>query len=128
MTGQYILDNEGNPVPEPDVLKWGAWFEKGDRRVARDEFGDVVVSTVFLGLDHAYPTCPGCDPQLYETMVFGGKHTEYTERCARRDEALAMHARAVALVKRRFPYQRAAILTLAAGGILFLFRLLTLNW
>ncbi len=52
-TGRYILDAEGNPVPEPDLLKWGRWIEMAERRVALTKVAkDVEVSTVFLGLDY----------------------------------------------------------------------------
>ena len=51
--GLYILDEEGNPVPTKDTLAWGQWFEEhpGQRHLAKDRIGNVLVSTVFLGLD-----------------------------------------------------------------------------
>jgi hypothetical protein len=64
---------DGVPTPEPDLLRWGRWFEEsGDaRRVAVTYFGDgtVRVSTVFLALDHNWGQGP---PLLWETLVFGG--------------------------------------------------------
>jgi len=55
MSDKYVLDENGQPVAEPDVLKWARWFERKDvRRVASDDVGDVNISTVFLGLDHAF--------------------------------------------------------------------------
>jgi hypothetical protein len=98
MSERYILDDDGNPVPEPDLYRWGEWMQdaRGDRRrVARDEIGDAVVSTVFLGLDHSFGSGP---PLIYETMIFSGKHNDYQERYSTRDEALAGHYRAVSLV------------------------------
>jgi len=70
--GLYILDAAGEPVEEPDVLKWGDWLNGGDRRIARDELPDgYVVSTVFLGIDHGFGGVLGDRaPILYETMVF----------------------------------------------------------
>ena len=47
-----------------------------------------MVSTVFLGLDHAFD---GGTPLLFETMIFGGEHDEYQERYATWDEAEAGH-------------------------------------
>src|SRR5271170_408273 len=66
---KYILDASGNPVLEPDLMKWCEWYESSGpaRRVAVDRFGRVRISTVFLALDHGAGT-----PLLYETMIFGG--------------------------------------------------------
>jgi hypothetical protein len=106
--GRYILDDSGNPKPEPDLIKWGTWFEKGNRIVKQDQIGDVWVSTVFLGLDHSFGGGP---PILWETMTFRGDRTkkkkvkimgktfettdgtwEECERCAgNREQAEAMH-------------------------------------
>ena len=95
----YILDDQGNPVPEPDVLKWGKWFENNTdkRRVAFDRIGNVQVSTVFLGLDHNWGEGP---PLLYETMVFYTPRRQGFDiyRYATRDEALAGHERAKSIV------------------------------
>lgn len=55
------------------------------------EIGGVMVSTVFLGLDHSWKGPP---PILFETKIFGGKHDEYQERCATWEEAEEMHKRA----------------------------------
>ena len=70
MVDLYILDNEGLPVPENDVLKWGQWFENhGKERIVKQtnfpEGG--MISTVFLGMDHSFG---GNTILLYETMVF----------------------------------------------------------
>ncbi len=48
--GRYILDANGNPVAEPDLMTWARWFEtsRDVRRVAMDEVGDTTVSTIFL--------------------------------------------------------------------------------
>ena len=91
----YILI-DGKPVAEPDIIKWAMWRETADTIVKQDRIGGVFVSTVFLGLDHAFGKGP---PMLYETMVFGGPHDKYQERYCTRDEALAGHARAVVMVK-----------------------------
>lgn len=32
----YVLDDAGNPIEEPDLLTWGAWFETANRTVAKD--------------------------------------------------------------------------------------------
>lgn len=67
----YILDDNHNPVPEPDILKWAQWIETAERHVALTELGELKVSTVFLGLDHNWSDGA---PILFETLVF-----EYSE-------------------------------------------------
>ena len=86
--GHYILDDNNNAILVHDFLEWARWFEGKDRKVARDEIGSVVVSTVFLGLDHSWAPGP---PLLFETMIFGGEHDEYQDRCSTWDEAELMH-------------------------------------
>jgi hypothetical protein len=91
----YVLDEHGNPKEEPDLLKWAAWYESNKaRRVALDERGDVMVSTVFLGLDHRFGEGA---PILYETMIFGGKENGYQDRYCTREEALEGHKKALAM-------------------------------
>lgn len=95
---QYILDDEGRPVLEPDVLKWALWFERSrkQRIVRQNHIGKVLVSTVFLGLDHSFR---GKIPVLWETMIFDGKHDGYQKRYKSKEEALAGHEAAVRMVK-----------------------------
>jgi hypothetical protein len=85
----YILEGR-NAVP-CDLMTWARWFEtaKSRRVISRVTVGDCDVSTVFLGLNHAYGDGP---PQIFETMVFGGKHDGDMERCSTYEEAEAMHA------------------------------------
>jgi len=93
---KYILDENGNAVAEPDLLKWAKWYESGEgRRLAIDTLsGDITVSTVFLGLDHSFCFGP---PLLWETMIFGGEHDGYQERYSTRQQALDGHAEAFRL-------------------------------
>lgn len=94
----YILDENGEAVPEPDLLTWARWFElasrDGTRQVANDfDEGDetktIRVSTVFLGLDHNF----GIDgpPVLWETLVFGGLLDGEMDRYSSRTAALLGH-------------------------------------
>jgi hypothetical protein len=62
----FILDGK-IPVRCPDMIEWGNWMETANRIVRREEVGDYTVSTVFLGIDHAFG---GGVPILFETMVF----------------------------------------------------------
>ena len=94
---RYVLNEAGDPVPEPDLMTWAQFMEQNDaRRIARDEIGDVSVSTVFLGLDHSFTNGP---PLLYETMVFGGPHDGCMDRYSTRDEAMAGHVRFVRAIQ-----------------------------
>jgi hypothetical protein len=97
MSDRYILDAAGQPVHEPDLNTWGSWFETAERHVAKDQIGDVCVSTVFLALDHRFGG--GGDPVLWETMIFQGPHDGYQERYTSRAAAEAGHAAAVKLVR-----------------------------
>ena len=91
--GKYILDENGNPKPEPDLMVWAEWFEKSQekRRVALTKIGDKEVSTVFLGMDHSFGRG---SLLLYETMVFGDEDG-IQERYSTKEEALAGHDKIV---------------------------------
>jgi hypothetical protein len=58
---------------EPDPIEWAqayANMKTEDRLMGYDKLGEIVVSTVFTGLDMSY----GMDkvPYVFETMVIGG--------------------------------------------------------
>jgi|GraSoiStandDraft_50_1057286.scaffolds.fasta_scaffold1036429_1 hypothetical protein len=99
MVDWYILDDHGNPVPERDLSRWGAWFESAPNRVLeRDHLpGDVLVSTVFLGIDHNFSDRGS--PLLWETMILGGPHNGYCQRYASRKAALAGHQTGVEIAR-----------------------------
>ena len=88
----------GVPIQEPDLIKWGLWFEdhNDQRMVERTKIGDAEISTVFLGLNHAFGEGP---PLLYETMVFGGALEGEMLRTATLEEAKAAHEHLSARVK-----------------------------
>ena len=87
MSDKYILDGH-TAVPCDDVIAWGRQFEMANRQVAKDIVGDVVVSTVFLGLDHSFGEGP---PLLFETMIFGGPFDQEQERYTTWEQAEAGH-------------------------------------
>jgi len=93
--GLYILDGK-TPIPCFDITKWGSQ-SKEDKTVGRDQFGDVSVSTVFLGIDHSFS---GGTPVLFETMIFGGEYDQYQERYCTWDEAESGHQIACELVNK----------------------------
>ena len=47
----YILVNK-KPVPVANVLEWAKYLDDEKRRICRDEIGETLISTVFLGIDH----------------------------------------------------------------------------
>lgn len=95
---KYVLNADGQPEPEADLLKWAMWMGTGDNKViAREQVTPTTrVSTVFLGMDHR---CGDGDPLLWETMVFGGKLDSLCERYASKADALAGHVQMVERVK-----------------------------
>lgn len=101
MSQRYILDAQGEPVIEPDLMRWAHWMESHvhARRVMISEIGEITVSTVFLATDHSFGHGP---PVLWETMVFGAPEPwgEYQWRYTSRLEALAKHDQIVEHVRR----------------------------
>jgi hypothetical protein len=99
----YIL--EGKIAKPVDILTWMMWYEKADRTVARTEVGNVIISTIFLGLDAALLLGSddsfedGYAPLLFETMVLGGEMDGYKIRCATWETAEELHEKTVEEVK-----------------------------
>lgn len=63
-------------------------FEQ-NRHVGDTYINGIRISTVFLGLDHAF--YPGRGPILFETMIFGGEYHDYQNRYYTWDEANDAH-------------------------------------
>ena len=76
------------------LMQWWEFFDKDEnRRVAFMDLGNgVTVSTVFLGIDHAFGDRK---PLLFETMIFGGVNDGYQTRYATWIGAEAGHKKAV---------------------------------
>ena len=88
---------------------WEEWRDarilddEAAKRIAKDAVGEAEVSTVFLGLDHAFDDGP---PVLWETMIFGGEHSEDQWRYTSEQAARVGHERIVqALREGRDPDQ-----------------------
>jgi hypothetical protein len=94
MNDKYIL-NDKIPMLVGDLLEWARWMNAADRHVNIDLIGNTRISTVFLGLDHGFG---GNVPVLFETMIFGGPHDGYQERCSTWEEAEIQHNKAKSLV------------------------------
>ena len=101
---RYILDEDGEPVLEPDVLRWGQWFETHRRQsILAKTFipggREVLVSTVFLGINHRFGSGGVGEPVLWETVVFGGALDGEMRRYSSREAALAGHEEMVRAVR-----------------------------
>lgn len=102
--GQYILDEQGNPVQATSLRQWGEWMEKREERIVKQEhIGGYFVSTVFLGLDQRY--WGEGPPILWETMVFSESNTKIDRpydrsqyRYASREDAIAGHRKIVQML------------------------------
>lgn len=112
----YILDSKNNPVKCSDIKQWGEWFNTpNNRRVSKTNIGTVrfmywlgrlfrtrrfepvIVSTVFLGIDHNFSDSR--DPILFETMIFGGQYDQESHRYTTWLDAERVHKLAVQKVK-----------------------------
>lgn len=100
MSDHYILD-ENKQVVKADALEWARWLEdsKEGRRVCYDVTDHGTVSTVFLGLDHAWGGGP---PMIFETLVIGGEYDGEMERYSTWQQAEDGHAAMLKRVHRGF--------------------------
>ena len=86
--------------------RWGSLFEDPKYRfVAFDNVGDLVVSTVWIGLDHRLQTFDPGPPLIFETIVFhvpqGDDNwiSKMHERYPTLDDAIRGHERILGLVQ-----------------------------
>lgn len=96
MRGLYILDGKTPiEVPDQDFLEWAMVHEVQDNIVGRTQIEDILVSTIFLGLDQSFMRSK---PLLFETMIFGGEHDGYQVRYETWNEAAIGHVKACEMV------------------------------
>ena len=76
-------------VPCIDKIDFANYMSTANRRVAECFYGEVRVSTVFLGIDHNYN--PDKGPMLFETMIFGGALDQWQWRYSTWEEAEVTH-------------------------------------
>ena len=92
MTSYY--NRRGEPMT---MMEWARSFEDIESRiVGKTTVGDAEVSTVHLGLDHQFGDGP---PLIFETMIFGGEHSDYQWRYSTEEQAQAGHERVVAALQ-----------------------------
>jgi len=94
----YTLDENNKPIASISIIEASEWMENNPERkaVKQDKIGDVFISTVFLGLNHAWNSDI---PVLWETMIFGGEHDQYQDRYTSYEDALEGHKKALDLIK-----------------------------
>ena len=95
----YKLDADNHLVPMRDVLEWGVWLEDADRRVGYTQVtSQIIVSTVFLGLDHNF--FEDGPPIVFETLVMGGPLDGEMARYSSWDDAETGHRMLVKRVRK----------------------------
>jgi hypothetical protein len=108
-----VLNESGEVVGAKNVTEWANFMNSPQREIGLDKFGEFMVSTIFLGLNHQFN--PEAPPLWFETMVFGpAKETElfgkkalihpdlWQSRASTRAEALAMHREGIAWLKESY--------------------------
>ncbi len=89
------FNRKGEPIPFAQYMRMSGDYEY--RKVAKDDPSeDVMVSTVWLGLNHEWRK--GHPPLIFETMVFGGKLDHYQERYSTEEEAMLGHQMVMAII------------------------------
>jgi hypothetical protein len=94
----YTLDENNKPIASSSIIEASEWMENNPEKkaVKQEKIGDVFISTVFLGLNHAWNSDI---PVLWETMIFGGEHDQYQDRYTSYEDALEGHKKALDLIK-----------------------------
>ena len=97
MSRWYTLDENNIPIKTQSIQEYIDWETDEKRIVKQDNIGKVIVSTVFLGLDHSYGRSI---PILWETMIFEGEHDGYQDRYSSYEDALKGHQKALDLINK----------------------------
>ena len=98
---RYVIMTEAGELVPVGPIRWARWLEENRtlRQLEQDEVEGVLISTVFLGLDHSFEK--DAPPLYFESMVFKktGKKVDWheleMERYSTRDEALRGHRKLV---------------------------------
>lgn len=105
----YAILEGHNVLPVDNIFIWGKWFETANRVVEKTKIGPFEISTVFLGINHAFFSTK---KQLwFETMIFGMKNnvddvvSRFCERYETWDDAVEGHKYAISLVRSNLSYE-----------------------
>jgi hypothetical protein len=86
-----FYDRKGEPI---SAVRWRRLFDDKSYQILRQEqVGEVLVSTVWLGIDHGFFSDW---PMIFETMVFVPLNGDECYRYATEEDAFAGHERLVA--------------------------------
>lgn len=85
----WTLKEDNEPEEIFGTLAWAS-NPRGSAGIACTEEGDVMISTVFIGLGDFFTGLP-----FFETMIFGGPLDMYQKRCGTYAQALEQHKMAV---------------------------------
>ena len=94
----YKLD-ENKKAIRCSAEEWSENFGNVDKTVNYDKIDDFEISTVWLGLDHAYCLERNSKPLLFETMIFGLPYDNPVWRYSTWGQAEEGHKKAVKWVK-----------------------------
>ncbi|WP_414517034.1 hypothetical protein [Nostoc sp. PCC 9305] len=90
LDGLYILDENHKPIAPTSLEQWSKWRKDDNNvQVALSTFSWGRVSTIFLGKD--YSNLLNLEPQLFETMVFGGEYNGKFWRYSNSEQAVNGH-------------------------------------
>lgn len=95
----YILKDK-KVVPTENFSEFTEFFRNEDNKIVKQQYiGDILISTVFLGIDHGGYLTNG-QPIVFETMIFKDDDFEdlYCSRYVNYEDALRGHRHAVRLV------------------------------
>jgi len=101
----FILDEDKNLV-ECDVLDWAEWSRDiANRRVGITKVGDLLISTVFLGMAHTiYPN--NREGDFFETMVFRNEKEIICYRYDTYNEARRGHRKWIRKLRSKIFFKR----------------------
>jgi hypothetical protein len=100
---KFVLDDDGNPVPQSDLIAWATWYEANYAtrcQIRRSDVDGLRVSTVFLPVGFAQSD--GTPPPLFETKIFDDADRDIdhmTWKAPTMAEALMCHEGAVGLAR-----------------------------
>lgn len=93
-----VLGPNFEVIPCYDLMEWAMWFETHgkERIVEQTYFGDIMISTVFLGINHGF----FAGDLWFETLVFGSDLDGDGDRYPNVDIARKGHAEWVEKVEK----------------------------
>lgn len=96
----YLTDVFGNITPTDDTEEFGRWIKYADRQIGLTRIFGITISTVALGINYNFGEG---EPDIFETMIFGGAENQYCERYSTIKQAETGHKEAVWLAIKTLP-------------------------